>query len=414
MRTITGKARADFIRGGAFDEQISGLGGNDIIFAGGGNDTVSGGTGNDTIHGDAGNDSLKGDSGNDNLYGDAGNDTLAGGVGNDMLYGGTGNDVLSDTSGFDLFNGGAGVDMVDYSGLAKTRGVDVHLNLGIGGRDAAGDHYVGIEGATGTNSQDFLWGDGANNTLIGLGGNDFLRGFDGADVLNGGDGNDELYADGGNDILMIGSGDDIADGGAGFDWLDFSAEKSALDIDVGAGTFGGPLQPWGPKGGDQVYNVEGLRGTAFDDVLKLAGGFSFQVLDGGDGDDILSGAQTYYGGMGEDHIRLAPGTAESVALQLDKGYDHIVFFSTADGDKLQVSMSEFGLSGTTANPVYNWVNTTDAQVALTTGPAFIYEATTGLLWFDADGTSTAHAPVALAGFYGAANVPTQADLLFVA
>ena len=56
-------------------DDLSGGGGNDMMFGGSGNDTLRGGTGDDTLYGGIGNDSLSGDAGNDFIFGDVGIDT---------------------------------------------------------------------------------------------------------------------------------------------------------------------------------------------------------------------------------------------------------------------------------------------------------------------------------------------------
>ncbi len=405
MRIINGSSAANTIRGTSVAEKILGNNGNDSLYGGGGNDILDGGFGNDR------------------LYGESGNDRLIGGAGDDRLYGGIGNDVLTDIAGTDYFNGGDGFDTLDYSSTLG-RGVDVFLNLGIGGRAAAGDTYTQIENIVGSNYQDFLWGNAANNVINGGNGNDYLRGFDGNDLLIGGEGNDELYGDAGNDVFRPGMGQDIIIGGAGTDRVDLSLEKAGVVIDFAGNAFTGPLEAWGLPGGDQIY-AEVLTGTKFNDKIDLTGQviWEFTTLDGGAGNDELKGVQKFIGGAGEDTIRLTDGAVESVVLQNDLGIDKIARFNAAEGDKLLISKAQFGLTtDTNGDPVYAWVDTTDEPTALAAGPAFIYEQSTQILWFDADGTGAAKAPVALAGFYGLpvdqisglTVHPVAADLIFTA
>ena len=68
----------------AWDDNIKGTNGADII---------SGGNGDDFIQGKLGNDALSGDDGNDQLHGDAGDDHLRGGRGDDLIHGGIGTDT---------------------------------------------------------------------------------------------------------------------------------------------------------------------------------------------------------------------------------------------------------------------------------------------------------------------------------
>jgi Ca2+-binding RTX toxin-like protein len=405
LHLITGRSVADTIIGTALADQILALDGNDNVRAGGGDDVIVGGNGNDA------------------LYGELGNDVVDGGLGNDYIDGGEGNDTLMDSGGIDTFVGGAGFDTIDYSGTQVGRGVDVFLTLGIGGRDAAGDKFTGIENATGSKFQDFLWGNNADNVLDGREGNDFLRGFDGNDTLIGGNGNDEFYGDAGLDIFRPGSGQDIIVGGSNWDTVDMTGETGGMIVDFGKQLFAGSLQEWGKPDGDQI-DAEYLIATNLDDSINLNGqvGWNFIGLNGADGNDVLSGALLYFGGNGEDTIRLN-GRAETVGLQLNAGYDKITAFDHAGGDLLRVSKAAFGLAtDPNGNAIFNWVDTTDAPHALAGGPTFIYEKTTQILWFDADGTGNTSAPIALAGFYSLPNdpttgmpvAPTASDLVFVA
>jgi D-alanyl-D-alanine carboxypeptidase len=81
----------------AADNQLIGLGGNDVLKAGRGDDRLQGGTGDDA------------------LWGRAGDDVLSGGLGNDVLYGGTGNDRLTGGAGRDVMHGGAGADQFIFT-----------------------------------------------------------------------------------------------------------------------------------------------------------------------------------------------------------------------------------------------------------------------------------------------------------
>ncbi|MCS6891086.1 MAG: DUF4214 domain-containing protein [Rhodovarius sp.] len=75
----------DLIRGGAFGDYLTGLGGNDTLLGLGGNDTLLGGEGHDLLRGGEGDDSLLGGNGNDTLAGGPGNNSAAGEGGVDTL-----------------------------------------------------------------------------------------------------------------------------------------------------------------------------------------------------------------------------------------------------------------------------------------------------------------------------------------
>lgn len=64
---------------------------------------LTGLAGNDAIYAKGGNDRLNGMAGNDKLFGGLGNDFITGGLGRDFLVGGLGNDILSGGAGKDSF-----------------------------------------------------------------------------------------------------------------------------------------------------------------------------------------------------------------------------------------------------------------------------------------------------------------------
>lgn len=71
--------------------------------------------------------------------------------------------------------------------------VTVSLQDGIGSKGyAEGDTYVGIVSVTGSNYNDFLYGDANNNTLNGGAGNDVIEAGSGSDSLSGGGDHDKF------------------------------------------------------------------------------------------------------------------------------------------------------------------------------------------------------------------------------
>jgi serralysin len=196
-----------------------------------------------------------------------------------------------------------------------------------------------LNGSTGNDSIDL----GAGDDLLDAGeGNDNVRTGDGNDSVFGFDGNDSIFGEGGNDSLQGNKGDDliIADGtdtlygGQGNDTLD-----AGIDNDF----------------------VSGDRGN--------------DVLTGGAGADIFN-----FGGFGGDVPQL--------------GLDTLVDFNVAEGDKIRLDKEIF-FGTTTARPIEAsefQAGTPDS--AGTSAAKIIYDAATGLLYFNADslpGNETAFA-----------------------
>ncbi len=125
----------DFKGAAQADNQLFGLGGDDVLRGGHGDDRVYGGAGADTLSGKGGHDDLYGDDGRDHLRGDMGNDTLSGGAGDDWLQGGRGDDVLIGSGGRDRLQGGAGADTFVFNSDT----------LGSRGRDSIDDFRTAVD-----------------------------------------------------------------------------------------------------------------------------------------------------------------------------------------------------------------------------------------------------------------------------
>jgi Ca2+-binding RTX toxin-like protein len=149
---------------------------------------------------------------------------------------------------------------------------------------AEGDTLINIFEVTGTAFDDVIRGSDVNSQVF----ND-----PGANILNGG---------GGNDILEGRGGADILDGGPGFDFASYESSPAGvvvrLDVDLTTPASGGDAA------GDTLIAIEGLIGSAFDDILTgnsgdnvLAGGLGSDVLDGKDGIDTVD-----YSGEAINHV----------------------------------------------------------------------------------------------------------------
>ena len=275
--TIVGTSGNDRLEGTEQRDVIIGRGGDDEIFGRGGGDLVCGGAGMDTLKGGGGDDTLLGGGLMDFLYGRAGDDvldggsalnTFDGGPGNDTLLGGPDGSWFAGGEGDDVITGGeASDDTVTYAEAAA--GVTVDLEAGTATGEGA-DTLAGVERVIGSQFDDVIVGDAADNLF-------FL--LDGDDTLDGG-GDDVI-----GDIVM-------------YEW-----SEAAVTVDLGAGTATG-------EGSDTLAGIEIVVGSTFDDTL--IGSAADNYLVGLEGDDVLSGMagddglvgrdgdDTYDGGAGVD------------------------------------------------------------------------------------------------------------------
>jgi Ca2+-binding RTX toxin-like protein len=229
---------------------------------------------------------LSGDQADNVIGGGAGDDTLDGGAGNDVIDGGDGDDTLIGGVGNDHFSGGDDLDpdTVDYS--YATDGLTVFLDpispstvvVGLGDTDV----LEGIE------------------NLIGGSGNDVISGTEATSTLAGGAGSDTLFAGNGSGVRL--------DGGEGIDTADFILVSGPVEADIGLGSFfAGP-------GGGTIVGIENIVGSVYDD--SIIGDFGVNTLDGGSGDDYLSGGSGsgldyLFGGAGNDTLNFGGAVTAS-------------------------------------------------------------------------------------------------------
>jgi Ca2+-binding RTX toxin-like protein len=154
----------------------------------------------------------------------------------------------------------------------------------------------------GTSGNDTLDGTAADDIIYGYAGDDDLDGRAGNDRLEGGDGDDVLFGGAGNDILIGGAGNDEIDGGnptfypLAFDAVDYSSASGSIFVESDGNVTGA-------AGHDHVSNVRRFIGSNFDDVMEVAVDsyiFGYFRLEGGGGNDTLTGSGWLGGGNGND------------------------------------------------------------------------------------------------------------------
>ncbi len=302
-----------------------------------------------------------------NLSGTGAADVLSGTSASDVLAGGAGNDTLSGGEGADRLDGGAGKDVADFS--RASAGVTVRLDKAApNSGEAAGDIYVSIEGLSGSAFNDVLAGDASSNIIYGAGG---------ADLLVGNGGNDWLGGGAGNDTLAGGAGADGLDGGAGTDVADFSHASAGVTVRLDKAAPNA-----GEAAGDKYFGIEGLSGSAFNDVLagdasgnSIFGAGGADLLVGNGGDDWLGGGagnDTLVGGAGADGLEGGAGN-DAFRFVPKFGRDVITDFSPGLGVGDVIEFSGFGVAfnsfaevmAASAQAGANTVITIDASTMLT-------------------------------------------------
>jgi Ca2+-binding RTX toxin-like protein len=441
------------VRGSTFNDSITGSTAANKLEGNAGNDTLTGGDGNDTLDGGAGDDRLDGGAGNDQLFGGSGNDTLLGGAGSDFLEGGLGNDsidggVIADRLGYSDFNGvsyqnAAGAVNIDLSGITGTGTTGTGTVTGADGTDtlqnifgvrgsAHADTITGstamtfemFEGGQGDDTidggtiTDVHFGENANRasyqnatgavtvdlgagTATGADGNDILininavRGSNFDDILTGSTlpANDPALANIGEQFEGRG-GNDTIDGSGGNDVARYENATGAVTVDLGAGTATGDAS----TGSDTLSNIEGVRGSKYNDTL-LGGGAGFEFFQGMAGDDSIDGGagadRTDYdrstaavtvtlGGLGAGTATgTATGTDTLLNIEGVRGSD---FNDVLTGSN-EVGIYEF-FEGRAGNDTINGGSGTDQVAYQTSTAAVTVNLTTGTATGTATGTDT--------------------------
>ena len=366
---LTGNSGANRIDGGLGADKMVGKGGNDTYVIERASDTIieDSGAGTDTAEssvtytlasnvenlvltgaaaingtGNFAANTITGNGAANTLNGLAGADTMIGGGGNDIYFVDNAGDTVTELSG-------GGTDLV-RSNVTHTLGAEVE-NLTLTGG-------LAINGT----------GNGLVNVITGNAGANTLDGGIGADKLNGKAGNDTYIVDDLGDQVS----EDAATGGT--DLVQSSVTFTlGLHLDnltlTGANAINGT--------GNATNNV--ITGnTAANDLRGLAGS---DALSGGDGDDDLRG------GLGNDDLTGGSGIDDFIfdtALGASNVDDVLDFVVGVDEIKLENAVFTGLAAGALSATAFKaGTAATDADDRI------IYDAATGRLWFDSDGTGAA-------------------------
>ena len=361
-----------------------------LNLVGGANMTGTGNAGPNLIVGNGGVNRIEGLGGNDKIQGGEGNDTLVGGEGDDRLDGGIGIDTYYVDSVGDV--------VIDPDGGYIYSTVDWDL------RDTPTITHLILEGsadidARGNGLANTLQGNGGINVLNGGSGNDNLLGGAG-DTLYGGANNDQLrgtdciaYGGKGNDTYFLRSNLDtpiaFENAGEGNDYLQIISNRNAADViflpenfeDIRLNLEYEVADVHGTAAGDRIEYIGGgrLYGGLGNDVLRHSRGddqrFPDLLMDGGAGNDSLYGyslmAETLVGGAGADMFYLTTGNKVDTLADFEDGIDGMVLRS-ADFNLAAGSLSAANFHAGTA--------------AADADDRIVYDASTGSVYYDADGS----------------------------
>ncbi|MEH2067495.1 MAG: calcium-binding protein [Nostoc sp.] len=391
--------RLNIILDTAYDDNILGSNGNDTLSVGsGGKDTIDGGKGDDLLSADYYNAS-EGITTTFNASNNIGSITvgmsrvgyknierlnISGTYHNDLIVGSNGNDTLSvGSGGNDTIDGGKGDDLlsVDYSyaigGITTTFNATTNIGLMTAGEYRVSYKNIERLNVSGTNYDDLIVGSNGNDTLsTGSGGND---------TIDGGKGDDLLSVDFGNATTGI--------------TTTFNATTNKGEITAGTRLV-------------KYQNMEGLNilGSYYDDLI--VGNNGNDTLDGSSGNDTLKGGNgndVLTGGRGNDSLYGGGGTDTFIFDNFGEGVERIYDFN-ATNEVIQVSITDFG--GDLSPGVLKTSQFTIGASATTTSQRFIYNSTTGGLFFDSDGSAGAFTQVQFAQLSAGLSLTNNNFVLF--
>jgi Ca2+-binding RTX toxin-like protein len=394
--------------------------------------------------------------------GTSGDDDLVAGAspGNDLAIGGNGNDFFNASRGDDTYIGGGGRDdIVNYAqsihDAQASQGVHVDLASGIATDPWGGhDHLSGIEEVWGSNFNDVLLGDAANNYFEGMRGNDSING-------GGGNGNAVLYQHdvefGGNrgihanlrtgritdgfgtvdhvkniqgvigtefaDVMIGDKHNNFFEGGPGADFIDGGGGNNTIQffhnghwkfggggvtVDLGAGIVAND----GFGTTDTIVRIQNVQGSDFADVITgdgaangLFGNGGNDKLDGKGGNDFLQG------GPGADQFIFST-TPNSVT-----NHDTVDDFSGHGGQGDTIRLSKAVFSVLTGNPGDTLTASDFHLGSSATSPTdhIIYDQAHGNLFYDPTGNTVSHDQVLIAHFNGHPGHPAidNTDILLI-
>ena len=391
--------------GNALSNTLTGNSGNNILNGGIGADTLNGGAGIDTASytnaaaavnvnlsnatagttGEATGDVLNAI---ENLLGSNFNDILIGNSTANILNGGTGADKLTGGTGNDVYVVDNTADIVSETSTLATEidTVQSAINYSLG----ANLENLTLTGTAAINGT----GNTLNNIITGNGANNILNGGAGSDTLNGGLGNDTYIIENAPDLISEAANAGIDTVQSSISWiLGNNLENLTL---TGTAAINGT--------GNTLNNT--ITGNAANNTLS--GGAGNDILIGGAGNDII------VGDFGDDILTGGSGSDRFSFNSPNEKIDKITDFLSVD-DTISIKAAGFGggLSANAAILATQFLSGAGVTTASNATQRFLYNTTSGALFFDADGNGTGAGALQIATLTGNPNI-TTADIFVTA
>jgi Ca2+-binding RTX toxin-like protein len=320
---------------------------NFVLNMNGGDDVFTAGTGlagliNITVDGGAGNDTITGGDGNDTLLGGDGNDTITGGRGNDTALLGTGDDTF-------IWNPGDGSDVVE--------GQDGTDTLQFNGANIAENMTLSANGTRARLTRD------VGNVIMDLNGMEHINivALGGADNITVNDLTHTGITQVNIDLSLV-PGSGIGDGQADTVTVNGTGGNDQIQV-TGAGTsvtvagLQETVSITGAEGANDTLTINGGNGNETINAAGLAAGVIGLVIDGGAGNDTITGSagndtliggdgnDTVIGGRGNDTASLGNGNDTFIwnpgdgsdTVDGGAGTDTLVFNGASIGERIDIS-----------------------------------------------------------------------------
>ncbi len=347
------------VTGSAFNDNIQGDSGRNILIGNDGNDTIGGGGDIDRLYGNDGDDNLSGGHGNDKIFagddddtvhGDAGDDEIRGGEGEDDLFGDAGNDTIYGGDDDDTIDGGSDTDTLVLNGNSA----DYLVTLNGDGSGTVVDQ-VGDEGTDTFSNIEFIRFDGDNVTISSV------SPAPGDDDLDGGGGSDVLFRVGGGGNKFVAT---TGDGNSPIATIGETAADTVVAIGGNIDGIGGDDVIFTRVSNDSHYRVDAATGVTTNiglnwiDLLGVTdvdgdGDFEFVAYSSGNGFstwDASTGIKEV--SIGRDGFTmLAVGNLVEQAGPADDGHQEFLMINNVTG-----SMNIFSDAGNFVAGVRNTSN----------------------------------------------------------